>query len=115
MDFDIVKKQVIIACNNEGITGADSIREYIKFFKWYYTEYEELFQREHSHLRTDSIQKAISNIEEAKGLIDYDFECDDLKVMATKYFDCHFDNCDYGILHFSSPEIIKRRYYETLL
>lgn len=116
MDFDIVKRQIVRACRELDIKELDEIRKYVQFFKWYYDKYFDIFGKEHIHLKTDTVKSVIQNIVIAEDDIATTFDYDDLTDMALQYFSIDFKKkCDFSIVHFSSLEIIRNRYYETLL
>lgn len=116
IDFEIVKKQIIKACKDLGITKINEMQVFVDFFKWYYEKYLEHFREEHKRLTTQSITTAIKNMmgfDEIKG---NDDPLGILQDLAEKYFTCtFFYETDYSITHFSCPEILQNRIYEILL
>lgn len=116
MNFEIVKKQIVVACKNLGIADIEEIRIFVDFFKWYYEKYFEYFEEEHKRLTTQSITTAIENMwgfDDVKG---DDDPLGVLQTLAEKYFTCEFSHgTDYAITHFSCPEILQNRIYELML
>lgn len=116
MNFEIVKKQIIKACKDLGITKVDEMRIFVDFFKWYYEKYLKYFEEEHKRLTTQSITTAIENMLRFDEIMGADNPLGVLQDLAEKYFTCEFFyGTDYTITHFSCPEILQNRIYELYL
>lgn len=116
MNFEIVKKQIIKACKNLGISYTEEIKVFVDFFRWYYAKYEKYFKREHKRLTTESIENVINNILSFDEIMGDDNGLEVLKELAEQYFTCEFSHgTDYSISHFGCYEILQNRIYETMI
>ena len=113
IDFEIVKRQIIKACKNQGIDEVKDMRAFVDFFRWYYQRYFECFGREHKRLTTESVENAIYY---TRSFLTNDGGMELLKELAEQYFICEFSKgTDYSITHFACPGILQNRIYEISL
>ena len=121
MDFTIVKRQIILEYVK--LYGSDrygeewSLEDCIDVFRYFYREYEAIFNRKHPKLKNKTIQDIIKRLPYTIDAsdIDIDLDPDMYPTLIDAYFEQDFGpDCDYSIQHFMSGMIRALRFYEEL-
>ena len=114
---DVIKNQVIKACNAEMLTDQMYIDRVIWIVMYYCRTYREVMGISHPMLNQECMDKVVRGIiygtdSDIIKTIDEYVE-DDYEVLIDQHFKTHYRNCDYNILHFVSGKIRDLRGFET--
>jgi len=82
--------------------------------EYYLEAYERIFRNNHPSLKASQWQRVIDNIlhVELEFNQEEDISLDQLIKIVDKHFITDYKDCDYSILHFISPGVMKNRFYE---
>lgn len=117
--FDILDKQIekIMSENySDGYVGNLTTEDIQSFFRRYYQYGSKIRGIKPTKLRNEHIENIIDSISYISE-VDYEPTLDDYKMIIVDYFNQDFPNCDYGINHFVSGDVLLMRYYnlQTIL
>lgn len=111
--FDILDKQIerFMDANYEyGYIGNLTTDDIKQFFKMYYSYGSEIRGINPTKLKNDQLENIITSIA-CIGEADYEPTIQDYILIIMDYFNQDFPNCDYGINHFISGDVLLMRYY----
>lgn len=111
--FDILDKQIekFMDTNYEyGYIGNLTTDDIKKFFKMYYSYGNEFRGINPTKLKSSQLENIITSIA-CIGEVDYEPTIQDYRLIIIDYFNQDFPDCDYGINHFISGDILLMRYY----
>lgn len=108
-NWDILEKQIIKSCNNQGIQDYSA---YIDIIQYYYSVYMETFKKEHPRLSESAMNTVVDNLYAGTDLIQ-DVDIDIYHAIIDQHFKTQYTNCDYSICHFMTEGIRNNRFYES--
>ena len=111
-DFEILKRQIIFQYPKCKEFTVYSIGEVIAFCELFLDYHERYCRFSHPRMSNDSVAWVICNVSADD---ENDYSISDYMEMIPKYFETHFEDCDYSMIHFLSGDIRKMRFYECVI
>ena len=92
-----------------------SLDDVLSVFRYYFQEYEGIFEKAHPNIRLEQIESLI----DAMPSIDVngceaEVSPEDYEILIDQHFNTEYRNCDFNINHFFSGDIRLNRFYEVL-
>lgn len=111
--FDILDKQIDKFMNTNyeyGYIGNLTTDDIKKFFRMYYSYGNEIKGINPTRLKNGQLENIITSVA-CIGEVDYEPTIQDYRLIIMDYFNQDFPDCDYGINHFTSGDVLLMRYY----
>jgi len=112
-DFHIVERQVMDICSDNSY-DYDDVIEVLRYF---YMMYYDTFREFHPRISKGRLETAINMLELFSDSYGIEVTMEFFKDFIDDYFhgNNHFnDDCNYSIIHFSLPNVLKIRYYNAV-
>lgn len=110
INYKVLKRQIQKICDTEHEGNTEYCFDILKY---YFERYKSNTGREHPRISSTNMSSIIDVLCYGTELYEPN-DSGEWKTLIDKYFDTPFQNCDYHINHFVSPEIINNRFYEEL-
>lgn len=108
--LDIQIEKIMNTISNNGVIGNLDTNDIKEFFRMYYNYGGHMRNIKPTKLKNEQIENIITSISYISKA-DYNPSLDDYKKILIDYFNQDFPNCDYGINHFISGDVLLMRYY----
>lgn len=108
--LDIQIEKIMNTISNNGIMGNLDTNDIKEFFRMYYNYGGYMRNIKPTKLKNEQIENIITSISYISKA-DYNPSLDDYKKILIDYFNQDFPDCDYGINHFISGDVLLMRYY----
>lgn len=109
-NFGIIRKEVITACRNYGVTDSHDIENAMCVVKYYLESFKNVFMENHPFISQSSMNGVIERFFDGSDIVECDPEV--YFELIDKHFSTVYENCDYNICHFMTDGIRQNRAYE---
>ena len=111
-DFNIgiIRKEVITACRNYGVTDSHDIENAMCVVKYYLESFKNVFMENHPFISQSAMNGVIERFFAGSDIVECDPEI--YYELIDKHFATVYEDCDYNICHFMTDGIRKNRAYE---
>lgn len=109
-NFGIIRKEVITACRNYGVTDSHDIENAMCVVKYYLESFKNVFMENHPFISQSAMNGVIERFFAGSDIAECDPEV--YFELIDKHFSTVYENCDYNICHFMTDGIRQNRAYE---
>lgn len=109
-NFGIIRKEVITACRNYGVTDRHDIENAMCVVKYYLESFKNVFTENHPFISQSAMNGVIERFFAGSDIVECDPEV--YFELIDKHFSTVYENCDYNICHFMTDGIRQNRAYE---
>lgn len=111
-DFNvgIIRKEVITACRNYGVTDAHDIENALCVVEYYLESFKNVFMENHPFISQNAMNGVIERFFGGSDIVECDPEI--YFALIDKHFATFYEDCDYNICHFMTDGIRQNRAYE---
>lgn len=109
-NFGIIRKEVITACRNYGVTDSHDIENAMCVVKYYLESFKNVFMENHPFISQSAMNGVIERFFAGSDIVECDPEV--YFELIDKHFSTVYENCDYNICHFMTDGIRQNRAYE---
>lgn len=109
-NFGIIRKEVITACRNYGVTDSHDIENAMCVVEYYLESFKNVFMENHPFISQSAMNGVIERFFAGSDIVECDPEV--YFELIDKHFSTVYENCDYNICHFMTDGIRQNRAYE---
>lgn len=109
-NFGIIRKEVITACRNYGVTDSHDIENAMCVVEYYLESFKNAFGENHPFISQNAMNGVIERFFAGSDIVECDPEV--YFELIDKHFSTVYENCDYNICHFMTDGIRQNRAYE---
>ena len=108
--FGIIRKEVITACRNYGVTDSHEIENALCVVEYYLESFKNTFRENHPFISQSAMNGVIERFFGGSDIVECDPEI--YFALIDKHFTTVYEDCDYNICHFMTDGIRQNRAYE---
>lgn len=111
LNYGIIRKEIIAACKNCGVTDEQMIEDALCVAEYYLKSFRIVFRENHPFITQNAMNGVIERFFAGTDIID-NCEPEFYYDLIDKHFDTVYSDCDYNICHFMTDGIRNNRAYE---